>query len=495
MTAKDVDLLELEARKGGDMAKIEFANGLIEHPVGSAECSRGLTILRDTAEGSCGAAAQWLLGIFYLQTTSVQGAHAEAARWLSRAAESGVAPAIDRLANLHLRGLGVAESRSSALRLLQILADLGFQQATWDIGYLLSQDSTSDTAIEAATAFSRACALGFPPAYYSLGLRFATGEGVQRDPDFARALLMRANDAGFPDALAAADEFAPELECGIEFKQWYEQLKANLASAQPLLQQLMQDGLTLDFSLKPMVLRVEAHFAGMNHPQLLLDTESRLVVKPGTGHSAHSLEERWKKISDAPKVEVGENFSSREECAHLIYNAAQGLMDSKQYTADSVNGLTESTQFTGRGRPMGALTSDCVVRTIEQRIALHAKTTVDKIELCSIIAYGPGEEYHPHVDFFNADQLERNRRDLKDISGQRVATFLICLQAPELGGETMYNSTGLQVRYKTGMAALHHNVTPDGMPDKHSLHQGQPVKKGQKWLMRTTLREHSLYRI
>ncbi len=330
MTEKDVDLLELEARKGGDMAKIEFANGLIEHPVGSAECSRGLAILRETADGSCGPAAQWLLGIFYLQTTSLQGAHAEAARWLTRAADSGVAPAIDRLANLHLRGLGVAQSCSSAVRLLRSLADLGFQQAAWDMGYLLSQDTTIDTTIEAATAFSRACALGFPPAYYSLGLRFATGEGVERDPDFARALLMRANDAGFPDALAAADEYAPEHECGIEFKQWYERLKANLASAQPLLQQLMQDGLTLDFSLKPMVLRVEAHFAGMNHPQLILDVESRLLVKPGIGHSEHSLNAHWQRVSESPRVEVGENFSSREECAHLIYNAAQALMDSNQ---------------------------------------------------------------------------------------------------------------------------------------------------------------------
>jgi prolyl 4-hydroxylase len=75
-----------------------------------------------------------------------------------------------------------------------------------------------------------------------------------------------------------------------------------------------------------------------------------------------------------------------------------------------------------------------------------------------------------------------------------VASFLLCLKAPDAGGETVYDHTGLSVKYETGMATLHFNVTPDGSPDAQSLHHGCPVQLGQKWLLRTTLRENSLYR-
>ena len=194
-------------------------------------------------------------------------------------------------------------------------------------------------------------------------------------------------------------------------------------------------------------------------------------------------------------MEIGRDFVSREECAHLIYNTVDALARPGQYTGKSINGLTESAQFTGRGRLLGALNSDTVVRTIEQRIAARTGFTVDRIEPCSIIAYEPGEEYQPHVDYFSAEQMERNRTDRMDFSGQRVATFLMCLQAPLLGGETVYESSGLSLHYESGMAALHYNVTPDGAPDRHSVHRGRPVQSGQKWLMRTTLRENSLYRV
>ena len=80
-----------------------------------------------------------------------------------------------------------------------------------------------------------------------------------------------------------------------------------------------------------------------------------------------------------------------------------------------------------------------------------------------------------------------------DLSGQRIATFLLCLEAAETGGGTAYPHAGLTVEYETGTAAMHFNVTPDGRADPHSLHRGLPVVRGEKWLLRTTLRERSRY--
>ncbi|MSQ97712.1 MAG: hypothetical protein EXR85_00215 [Xanthomonadales bacterium] len=491
MPGADLAALERAALSGNSHARMELANHLIEFPADSDQCQRGLNILLGLAEGSHGAAAQWLLGVYYIQATALPGAHAEAARWLERAASAGVAPAIDRLANLHLRGLGVPYSRAKAITLLQGLADVGFQRAAWDVAYLYGEDHTET---EAASAFARACTLAYPPAYYSLGLRFALGAGVTRDAGFARALLLRANDAGYPDALHAADALAPDSECGQSASTWYAALKQNHAAARPLLQQLLQEGITIDFSRKPIIPRVESHFASLGHPGIHLDGLGRLTVKAGAQAAVASPALRWEQLAQSPRVTICRNFATREECAHLIYVARGALAQPEQYTGKTLAGLTENSQFTGRGCPLGALVSDAVVRTVERRIAQHCAHTVDTIEPCSIIAYEPGEEYHSHVDFFSQEQIERNRKVLKDFSGQRLVTFLLCLQAPEAGGETVYDHSGLSVVYETGMATLHFNVTPAGTPDAQSLHHGCPVQLGQKWLMRTTLREHSLYR-
>ncbi len=491
MPGADLAALERAALSGNSHARMELANHLIEFPADSAECQRGLKILLELAEGSHSAAAQWLLGVYYIQTTALPGAHADAARWLERAASAGVAPAIDRLANLHLRGLGVPYSRPRAITLLQGLADVGFQRAAWDVAYLHGEDHAET---EAASAFARACALAYPPAYYSLGLRFALGAGVTRDAGFARALLLRANDAGFPDALSAADELAPHNECAESALSWYGVLKQNHAAAKPLLQQLLQEGLTIDFSRKPIIPSLESHFASLGHPQLQLDGLGRLSVKAGGQSTGASGTLHWEQLAQSPRVAICRNFATREECAHLVYVAKGALAQPEQYTGKTLAGLTENSQFTGRGCPLGALVSDAVVRTVERRIAQHSAHTVDTIEPCSIIAYEPGEEYHSHVDFFSQEQIEHNRKVLKDFSGQRLVTFLLCLQAPAAGGETVYDHSGLAIVYETGMATLHFNVTPAGAPDAHSLHHGCPVQLGQKWLMRTTLREHSLYR-
>ena len=494
MAGPDLQALEQAAQSGNPMARIELGNHLLgEHPPGSPESRRGLELLRAAAEGPGGAAAQWLLGGYFLQTPAEPDAHAEAARWLERAAAAGVPPAIDRLANLNLRGLGMPRDPARALELLARLADAGFQRAAWDMGYLLGQGEPDSDEPGAASAFARACALGYPPAYYSLGLRFALGAGVERDPAFARALLLRAHDGRFPDALAAADGLVSEEECGEESARWHGLLKENHVAARPMREQLTHSGITIDDSLKPGVRRLEAHFAALGHPGLVIDPAGRLGVKGGGNGTLKAAPGPWEWLSGRPRVGVSRHFATREECAHLMYKVSDSLARAEEYITDTVNGEVETVFFSGRGRPLGALTSDTVVRVLEQRIATMSECAVDTLEPCSIICYEPGEEYRPHVDYFNDEQLERNRSEIKDAGGQRVATFLLCLHAPEAGGETVYPETGLSVAYEPAMALLHYNVTADGRPDLLSVHTGRPVERGQKWLFRTTLREHSRF--
>jgi len=475
------------------MTAIERAEAEIKrHAPGSVESERALGDLQGLAAGPGGPAAQWLLGSFYLSRLWVPEGREKAFHWLELAAQSGVPPAIDRLANLCLRDIGQTRQPQKAADCLQRLANAGFQGAAWDLAYLLDYGDLQASALSPATAFARACALAYPPAYYSLGLRFALGQGVAADPAFATALLLRAADAGYPDAGNAAAELG--MAAGDpQVSRWYVALKQNVEVARPLLNRLTQNSLTLPPGVLPQIPQLEAVFTQLGHPDLAIGADGRLHTRPGgQSYGLRSLGD-WKWLSQDPRVAERAAFASREECAHLQYVSAPSLAEPKEYTGDTVNGAFETLHFSGRAHNMGAMFSDTVVRLLEHRMASELDWTMDAIEPCSVIAYQPGQDYDWHADFFSEEQMQSNLVAGHDSGGQRVITFLLCIHAPSAGGGTVYRHNGLTVRHELGKAAIHYNVTADGKPDPHSLHCGLPVDGGEKWLLRTTLREHPRY--
>lgn len=483
---------EQAAQAGDAGAQLALANHLLKtHRFGTAEHDRGRQLLLAAADGPRAREACWFLGAYYLQVTTWPDAHAQAAHWLERAAQAGVAPAIDRLATLHLQGIGIAFDPARALALQRHLADAGFQQAAWEAGYLLDRCGDGDAA---ATAFARACALGFPPAYYSLGLRLALAAVDRRDLALARALLLRAADAGFPDAASAADALAPAAVAGAQAGQWHRRLKENLVAARPILQSLQPADVPLaQASLHPLVVSLERHFADIGHAALRIDGAGRLQAAAGCSGSPRTEPAPLQWLAQQPRIGVSRGFASREECAHMMHKAAPKLRHPRDYLhADSVNDASEGEFFNGQGHPPGALFADAVVRSIERRVATIAGWDVTALEPHAVIRYQPGEEYLPHVDSFTAEQILVNRRR-GDLGGQRVVTFLLCLHAAEEGGETFFHHPDLAVRGEVGMGLLHYNAIADGGLDAQSLHSGRPVRRGEKWMWRSTLREHPLY--
>lgn len=488
-----LEALESAAAQGDSQAAIALANRLLaEHPPGSSRHAQGVSMLESAAEGTRAAEAQWLLGAYYLQVSTLGGSHARARAWLDKAAANGVPPAIDRLADLALSGLAGSGSISEARALQQSLADQGYQRAAWEAAYLLAQDTTVD-GVEIATAFLRACALGYPPAYYSLGLRFALGDGVDRDPALGWALLRRAADGGFADAEAAAQDLCAGAESQDEARRLHVAFKANLADAHPLLGQLRPGIAGAGKAPHPLIRRLESHLAGVKHPAIALDGEGRLRVRANAA-ARHRTNEEWMWLSESPRIGVCRDFATREECAHLINKVAAALRPASEYRrGNSANEDAELQSFSGRGHPVGALHTDSVTRVLERKVSAMTAWPMQRLEPCSIVCYQEGEEYKPHVDYFTDEQMLTNRGARRDYGGQRTATFLLYLRAPEAGGETAYLAPGIDVAGERGMAVIHYNVMPDGRQDDASLHAGKPILQGEKWLWRSTLREHSLY--
>jgi prolyl 4-hydroxylase len=134
------------------------------------------------------------------------------------------------------------------------------------------------------------------------------------------------------------------------------------------------------------------------------------------------------------------------------------------------------------------LTTDVMVRAIECRIAQTTGLDMQGFEPSSIIGYASGQEYQPHVDYFNEQELATVANSSISIGGQRIVTFLICLQAPESGGETLYPKADLKVGHGRHDAMLHYNKLPDGRPGEMSLHHGLPIERGRKLILRTAIR-------
>jgi len=490
MNQPTLEMLELAARRGDRGAAMALANRLVsEHPTGSPPHERGLGLLQQSAEAGS-AQAQWMLGAYHLQVSTRGRSHEHAKSWLERAGAQGVPVALDRLADLKLSGLAGEESASDALALQLKLADQGWQRAAWEAAYLLDQVGTTGD-LDAASAFLRAAALGSPPAYYSLGLRFANGTGVPRDVAFGRALLRRAADGGFAGAAEAAEAIAQE---SVGDQAWYDALKTNLHAVHPLVARLGNRHPGESGDAEPAVRQLEAHLVSLGHPSIRLDERGRARVVADRSGARAAAPQAWNWLSQSPRVAVCPRFASPEECAHLINKFAAAMRPASEYRrGNSANEDAELQSFSGRGFPASALDTDSVTRMLERRLSAMTEWPIERFEPCSFVCYGPGEEYKPHVDFFSDEQIAANERFRRDYGGQRIATFLLYLRAPLEGGETRYLDPGVNVVGETGMGVPHYNVTTDGAQDPASRHSGTPIVRGEKWLWRSTLRQRSLY--
>jgi len=91
--------------------------------------------------------------------------------------------------------------------------------------------------------------------------------------------------------------------------------------------------------------------------------------------------------------------------------------------------------------------------------------------------YDVGDEFKPHTDYFEANELEQHSTPTL---GQRSWTFMLYLNDPEGGGETAFVNLGVSIKPKAGRAVIWNNLRPDGQPNYDTLHQGTPVTAGYK---------------
>jgi len=103
-----------------------------------------------------------------------------------------------------------------------------------------------------------------------------------------------------------------------------------------------------------------------------------------------------------------------------------------------------------------------------------------------VLHYAPGEEFKPHFDFL--DLAQPGHAAAAASGGQRVVTFLTYLNQGYEGGETVFPALGWAYKGRTGDALFFYNATPDGAPDRRTLHAGSPPVRGEKFVLSQWIR-------
>ena len=212
------------------------------------------------------------------------------------------------------------------------------------------------------------------------------------------------------------------------------------------------------------------------------------VPQPETGGRALKLDagDRLVDVLMAlrqPRVVLFGNLLSDEECSALV-EAARPRLSRSLTVAIKTGGEERNDDRTSRGM-FFTRGENTLVQRIEARIARLLNWPLENGEGLQVLQYRPGAEYKPHYDYF--DPAEPGTASILQRGGQRVATLIIYLSAPEQGGATVFPDVGLEVAPQRGNAVFFSYDRPDA--STLSLHGGAPALAGEKWIATKWLRE------
>jgi prolyl 4-hydroxylase len=424
---------------------------------------------RDAAGGN--PAAQYNLGVWHL-TAPGDAADYEAARRLFESAGlRDFGPALSALGYMNLRGQGTAVDRARAVDLFRRAADLGFPEARYRLAELLATGCGIPRDLEAArAAFEDAARQGHTVAMSQLAYCLANGIGGEADGTAAAGLYLRAGLEGEPRAqcrIAAGYEYGDMCPKDlVQALAWY--LRAG-------------DYGDAKSERRRLIKRLEP--AQVESAERIAAGPADRPSEVGAAKSAATAEARV--LCWAPRIFLFPGLLTGEERHHLINLARPFLRPAMVLNRRTGERVHDEARSSRNARLINPL-RDVVIDHLEGRLARRCLLPMENAEPITILRYGPGEEYKRHADYY--DPKHPGSVTGLRLGGQRVATFLAYLNSVEAGGATTFPLIDVSVMPEPGTGLLFFNCTPDGVPDRQTLHAGEPVAAGEKWLLSRWIR-------
>lgn len=182
------------------------------------------------------------------------------------------------------------------------------------------------------------------------------------------------------------------------------------------------------------------------------------------------------------RVQEIENILTPLECDEMIaYAKKKGMSDSdvlsygskKDTVVDTSNRRSKTAWLKDADHPLAmklALLS-------EKLTGLPQNTQ----EMLQVAYYEPGGKFNDHYDACNESNKEYCDK-MNHHAGQRRSTLLIYLNDTFEGGETVFPKINKVITPKKGNGILFWNTTPDEVIIPESMHRGNPVIGGEKWI-------------
>lgn len=221
-----------------------------------------------------------------------------------------------------------------------------------------------------------------------------------------------------------------------------------------------------------------APHASMEMPDLCLQ-DGRHTLDAGDRHVQVLLS------MQRPRLVLLDQLLSPEECAQLIAEARPAMARSKTVAkvagGEEINpDRTSDGMFFQRGQTP-------TVCALEARIARLLQWPVERGEGLQVLNYRPGAQYKPHHDYFNPQ--DPGSAPVLRRGGQRVATLVIYLNEVSAGGCTYFPESQLRIHPRPGQAVFFRYPRPEAQ--SLTLHAGDPVLQGEKWIATKWLREQA----
>lgn len=186
-----------------------------------------------------------------------------------------------------------------------------------------------------------------------------------------------------------------------------------------------------------------------------------------------------------PRIVVFDQVLSALECDELIRLSKVKL--SRSTIVDPITGREEIIRDRSSSGTFFNINENAFIASLDQRVSQLMQLPVENGEGLQILNYQVGGEYKPHFDFF--PPTDAGSAHHLSMGGQRVSTLVIYLNEPTQGGETSFPEVGLSVVPKKGSAVYFEYTNPQGQVDRLSLHAGEPVRSGEKWIATKWMRQ------
>lgn len=229
--------------------------------------------------------------------------------------------------------------------------------------------------------------------------------------------------------------------------------------------------------------------------ELLLSTiESPEAIKPITSNDIDfSTVNRFdlstlKHQIIAPEINLFtvDSFITSFECHWLIEQAKKNIQRSEVINGETGKKEVSSVR-TGSVAQLQPTVKSWILLNIEKKIEQLLSVPMFHGELSNVLHYENNEQYKAHYDFFHPN--DPGSKVAKIDGGQRFKTALINLNDDFEGGETHFPRLNQSILPKQGQLIVFNNTDNQFNPLPLSLHQGNSVLIGDKWLFSKWIRE------